>query len=152
MDCQTVALRFSDSGPTSDSDWGTQEDSNDWGQDYRPSASDVLGWADEITVKLIEFAPGATGVEFEDEVGRNEVIVYEIEARGGQYLWAQLRMHPESVMLSILSPSGEILARDAEQAEVLLPSSGVYQVAVAGNPGFNPTVNRFFYDLVLDIR
>ncbi|MCC5900090.1 MAG: hypothetical protein JJU32_19530 [Phormidium sp. BM_Day4_Bin.17] len=147
VDCQSVALRFPQSGPKAD----LKSDSS-LVQDYGPTASDVLGWADEITVKPVQFAPGATGVEFEDQVRRHEVIVYEIEAQAGQYLWAELRIHPDSVMLSILSPSGEVLARDEEKAGVLLPSSGVYQVAVAGNPGFNTSVATFFYDLILDVR
>lgn len=113
---------------------------------YRPTAADVMGWADRIVTKPVPFEPGVTGNTFEDNVARGEVIVYEMPAaQAGQTLWAEVDFDPTTphATLSILAPNGDILARDEVSATVLLPMAGMYQVVVAGNQSFNSV----YYDI-----
>ncbi|HEY9877228.1 MAG TPA: hypothetical protein V6D29_02170 [Leptolyngbyaceae cyanobacterium] len=97
-------------------------------------AADLLEGA-TLRIQRVQFSPGKSSVLLENSVVRGERDVYLINAQGGQEMSLDLSSPEGNAVFDVISPSGYVLLREAEQETLALPQTGDYQVVVGGTRG-----------------
>ncbi|MEA5464938.1 hypothetical protein [Leptothoe sp. PORK10 BA2] len=94
----------------------------------------------------VSFAAGESSAKASNGVIRGELDVYDLGASGGQQMVLSITSEEDNAVFTVVSPNGDILAKEAKNETLVLPDTGDYHVIVGGTRG------NASYDLTIGIQ
>jgi hypothetical protein len=86
-------------------------------------------------VKRIQFKPGTNSALLTNAVVRGDRDVYLLKANKGQRLHGLITSVENNAVIDVLAPSGKVIRQEVTKIDMLLPSTGDFQVIVGGTRG-----------------
>jgi hypothetical protein len=86
-------------------------------------------------VKRIQFKPGTNSALVTNAVVRGDRDIYLLKANKGQRLHGLITSAENNAVIDVLAPSGKVMRQEVTKVDILLPSTGDFQVIVGGTRG-----------------
>jgi 23S rRNA pseudoU1915 N3-methylase RlmH len=85
--------------------------------------------------KRIQFKPGTSSALIENSVVRGSRDIYLIQAKKGQRIHGQITSTENNAVIDVLAPNGKSIQQEVTKIDMLLPSTGDFQIVVGGTRG-----------------